>query len=185
MSADAHGGLYKGYTLFNYLPKFNGENAWIPGLDPFTELESWHGAPMATLWRAFNILGSPLVMHPNQLKKDLRELQDLYQERITADDLDELGDAEVGDNTERSNELEGSPGEDAPNSQTLDGSAPNRAESSDMPGTASSDAPNPGGGYILIRNARDSSAVDSAVEISSDTSQQPQKTTQFASNARQ
>lgn len=77
------------------------------------------------------------------------------------------------------------PGDDAPNSQTLGGSAPNRAESSGMPGTASSDAPNPGGGYILIRNARASSAVDSAVEVSSDTSQQPQKTTQFASNARQ
>jgi hypothetical protein len=88
-------------------------------------------------------------MLPNQLKKDLRELQDLYQKRITADDLDEPGDAEVGDNTERSNELEGSPGEDAPNSQTLGGSAPNRAESSGMPCTASSDAPNPGGGYIF------------------------------------
>ena len=129
---------------------------------------------MAALWRAFNILGNPLVM-----------LQDLYQRRIMIDDLDELGDAEVGDNTEHSNELEGLPGDDAPNSQTLGGSAPNRAESSGMPGTASSDAPNPGGGYILIRNARASSAVDSAVEVSSDTSQQPQKTTQFASNARQ
>ena len=51
---------------------------------------------MAALWRAFNILGNPLVMLPDQLKKDLRELQDLYQRRITTDDLDELGDAEVG-----------------------------------------------------------------------------------------
>jgi len=71
---------------------------------------------MAALWRAFNILGNPLVMLPDKLKKDLRELQDLYQRRITADDLDEPGDAETGDNTERSNELESSPGEDAPNS---------------------------------------------------------------------
>lgn len=69
--------------------------------------------------------------------------------------------------------------------QTLGGSAPSWAENSGMPGTVSSDAPNPGGGYILIRNGRASSAVDSAVEVSSDTSQQPQKTTQFASNAMQ
>lgn len=101
---------------------------------------------MAALWRVFNILGNPLVMLPNQLKKDLRELQDLYQRRITVNDLDELGDAEVGDNTERSNELEGSPGEDASNSRSLGGSAPNMAGGSGVPGTASNDAPNPGGG---------------------------------------
>ena len=100
------------------------------------------------------------------------------------DDLDELGDAEVGDNTERSNELEGSPGEDASNSWSLGGSTPNMVGNSGVPGAASNDAPNPGGGYILSRNARASSAVDSAVDISSDTSQEPHKTMQFSNNAR-
>lgn len=123
---------------------------------------------MAALWRAFNILGNPLVM-----------LQDLYQRRIMIDDLDELGDAEVGDNTEHSNELEGSPGEDASNSRFLGGSAPSMVGNSGVPGTASNDVPNPGGGYILSQDARASSAVDSAVDISSDTSQEPHKTMQF------
>ena len=134
---------------------------------------------MAALWRAFNILSNPLVMLPDQLKKDSRELQGLYQKRIMIDDLDELGDAEVGDNTERSNELEGSPGEDASNSWSLGGSTPNMVGNSGVPGAASNDAPNPGGGYILSQDARASSAVDSAVDISSDTSQEPHKTMQF------
>lgn len=118
-------------------------------------------------------------MLPDQLEKDLGELQDLYQRRIIIDDLDELGDAEVGDNTERSNELEGSPGEDASNSRTLGGSAPSRVGNSGVPGTASNDAPNPSRGYILSQNARTSSPVDSAVDISSDTSQEPYKIMQF------
>lgn len=64
MGAGAHGGLYKRYTLFDYLPKFNGEYAWIPGLDPFTEPGSWHGAPMAALWR---------VQHSGQSASDASE----------------------------------------------------------------------------------------------------------------
>ena len=80
--------------------------------------------------------------------------------------------------------MEGSPGEDASNSRFLGGSAANMAGSNGVPGAASNDASNPSGGYILNLNARAGSAIDSAVNISLDTSQGPHKTMQFTGNAR-
>jgi hypothetical protein len=46
--------------IHDYFPRFGPNNTWIPGLGPFQEPESRHGAPMAALWRAFLILGNPL-----------------------------------------------------------------------------------------------------------------------------
>lgn len=51
-----------------------------------------HGRAVARVQHS----GQSLVMLPDKLKKDLREVQDLYQRRIMTDDLDELGDAKVG-----------------------------------------------------------------------------------------
>ncbi|OCK94790.1 uncharacterized protein K441DRAFT_110680 [Cenococcum geophilum 1.58] len=77
VGADAHGGLYKRYTLFDYLPNSTGKMHGYP--DPVLLRSRSRGTVLP--WPhcgAFNILGNPLVMLPNQLKKDLRELQGLY-----------------------------------------------------------------------------------------------------------
>ena len=57
---EAGGGLYWRYTLRDFFP-INADKSFIPGLGPFKEPGLWHGAPMAALKRAFQILGDPVV----------------------------------------------------------------------------------------------------------------------------
>ncbi|KAJ9634076.1 hypothetical protein H2199_009107 [Coniosporium tulheliwenetii] len=71
---DACGGLYQRYMLHDYLSTIlpRDPNATLP-------LKSWHGAPMASLRRTFQIHGDPLsgaiLVDQREL---LRKLQDLY-----------------------------------------------------------------------------------------------------------
>ena len=76
------GGLYWRHTLSNYFPQSDQDNSWIPNRGPFQEPEPWHGAPMAAMWRAFFILGSPMCGIPDEEVRLLRNLQDLYKRKI-------------------------------------------------------------------------------------------------------
>ena len=70
----AGGGLYQRYMLHDFLPTIISYNdiTTLP-------LKSWHGAPMASLRRTFQIYGDPLSgAIPAQQREQLRKLQDLY-----------------------------------------------------------------------------------------------------------
>ncbi|KAK5312768.1 hypothetical protein LTR93_011189 [Exophiala xenobiotica] len=79
---DASGGLYWRYTLRGYFP-VNADKSFIPGLGPFKEPGSWHGAPMAALKRVFQILGDPTIEgFPDQQLEYLWKLRKLYSRNI-------------------------------------------------------------------------------------------------------
>lgn len=79
---DASGGLYWRYTLRDYFP-VNADKSFIPGLGPFQQPGVWHGAPMATLRRAFQILGDPGIEGiPEEQLEKLWELRKLYSRKI-------------------------------------------------------------------------------------------------------
>ena len=76
------GGLYWRYTLRDYFPKFGQDRSWIPGKGPFKEPESWHGDPLAAIWRGFLTLGNPFCRLPHKERKQLEELCELYRREI-------------------------------------------------------------------------------------------------------
>ncbi|TKA61113.1 hypothetical protein B0A49_12752 [Cryomyces minteri] len=79
---DACGGQYWRYTLRDYFP-VNADKSFIPGLGPFKEPGLWHGAPMAALKRAFQILGDPVVKGiPEEQMNALWELRKLYAREV-------------------------------------------------------------------------------------------------------
>jgi hypothetical protein len=79
---DASCGLYWRYTLRDYFP-VNADKSFIPGLGPFKEPGVWHGAPMAALRRAFQIVGDPSVEGiPEEQLEKLWELRKLYSKKI-------------------------------------------------------------------------------------------------------
>ncbi|KAK4920750.1 hypothetical protein LTR66_016714 [Elasticomyces elasticus] len=98
LSSDACGGQYWRYTLRDYFP-VNADKSFIPGLGPFKEPGLWHGAPMAALRRAFQVVGDPVVegILEEQVNA-LWELRKLYsrkveignQDRPTPNDGDEV-----------------------------------------------------------------------------------------------
>ena len=68
----AVGGLYRRMIL----RPFAGINAI--GEDPRYPPKPWHGCPLASLTRAFHSLGSQAHLFPQEVRQDLRDLQDLY-----------------------------------------------------------------------------------------------------------
>ncbi|KAL2349885.1 hypothetical protein BJ546DRAFT_957135 [Cryomyces antarcticus] len=79
---DACGGQYWRYTLRDYFP-VNADKSFIPGFGPFKEPGLWHGAPMAALKRAFQVLGDPDVEGiPEEQMNALRELRKLYSKTV-------------------------------------------------------------------------------------------------------
>ncbi|KAL9596823.1 MAG: hypothetical protein Q9219_005537 [cf. Caloplaca sp. 3 TL-2023] len=65
----AVGGLYR--KLFFHSRDMVGEVAKFPP-------KPWHGCPLTALHRAFNCLGSQSHLFPDDIKQQLRKLQDLY-----------------------------------------------------------------------------------------------------------
>ena len=98
LSQDDSGGLNWRYTLRDYFP-VNADKTFIPGLGPFKEPGIWHGAPMAALKRAFQILGDPSVegITEEQLES-LWKLRKLYSRKLLAIDTtnSDLGSARSG-----------------------------------------------------------------------------------------
>jgi hypothetical protein len=79
---NATGGQYWRYTLRDYFP-VNADKSFIPGLGPFKDPGIWHGAPMAALRRAFQVLGDPVVEGiPEEQLNALWELRHLYSRRV-------------------------------------------------------------------------------------------------------
>ena len=60
----ACGGLYLRYTLYDYFPDLGQRKSWIRDRGPFQEPDAWHGAPMATIWRAFSRPRKSVMLHP-------------------------------------------------------------------------------------------------------------------------
>ncbi|KAJ9653321.1 hypothetical protein H2201_009153 [Coniosporium apollinis] len=82
LPTDACGGQYWRYTLRDYFP-INADKSFIPGLGPFKEPGLWHGAPMAALRRAFQVLGDPVVEGiPEEQMNALWELRKLYSRKV-------------------------------------------------------------------------------------------------------
>jgi hypothetical protein len=91
LSPEADGGLYWRYTLRDYFPTLmNTDKSFIPGLGPSKKPGVWHGAPMAALRRAFQVLGDPTVEGiPEEQLKQLWELRKLYARKLAPADLAE------------------------------------------------------------------------------------------------
>ncbi|KAJ9634899.1 hypothetical protein H2199_008763 [Coniosporium tulheliwenetii] len=88
LSSDACGGQYWRYTLRDYFP-VNADKSFIPGLGPFKEPGLWHGAPMAALRRAFQVLGDPVVEGiPEEQMNALWELRKLYSRKVETGNQD-------------------------------------------------------------------------------------------------
>ncbi|KAK4994801.1 hypothetical protein LTR66_005242 [Elasticomyces elasticus] len=86
------GGLYQRYMLHDYL-------STILPRDPNTTLalKSWHGAPMASLRRTFQIYGDPLSgAIPVDQRELLRKLQDLYMRLAPSRSEDDVEERATG-----------------------------------------------------------------------------------------
>jgi hypothetical protein len=80
-----------------FFPKL-GQPAFVPGAGSFPDPETWHGAPMAALRRAFLVLGSPFLQGiPKGTKHMLRTLLDLYSDDISNNDIVEIDDHNSAD----------------------------------------------------------------------------------------
>ena len=85
----AYGGLYMSYVLRDYFPRLVGNPEVKPGISPITNNpKPWHGDPMASLEKAFKVLGQQPNVFPREVRTMLWELLGLYCEN---DDLSDQG----------------------------------------------------------------------------------------------
>jgi len=92
--AASGGGLYTRIVLNDFLPEYPGRAPFEPGLSEYGATKPWAGSPMAALQRAV-IMMRRLNLRgiPRDIRKGLRDLQDIYSEPI---DLNEVGDSDDG-----------------------------------------------------------------------------------------
>ena len=84
IDADLFGSFYYYYTLYDYFLELR-QSAFKPELGLFAAPKLWHGAPIAALCRAFQIVANPLLKGiPHDIVKDLNILAQLYQQDVLA-----------------------------------------------------------------------------------------------------
>ncbi|EON69692.1 hypothetical protein W97_08952 [Coniosporium apollinis CBS 100218] len=177
------GGLYLRYTLYDYFPRLGQSSAWIPGLRPFQEPESWHGAPMAAIWRASLILGNPLCGIPFKEARLLGELRDLYKRKISVSTTGT--GAAVGGDREGGERQEDHLGPGT-HTDTLNRVGQAQARGGDIT-TPTGDTQRLSGEDLNARGGADAwgSTVDSAIDLASDSSkrrgQEPKPSKDYAS----
>lgn len=158
---EACGGKYLRYTLRDYFPKL-GQHDWIPGLGPLQEPELEHGALIAALRRAFQVVGDPLVGGiPDECRQSLRELQDLYMKPVQQ--TNPAAEANIREDNE-------------PSSEDGSGDAPNTGSSADPNTTLPADGLGRGGAYIVKGGSgRQGNVEDDSQNLASQPSRQPWK----------
>lgn len=87
----------------DFLPQYPGRVAFRPGLSEYGGVKSWTGSPMASLQRAVLMLRKlTLSGIPREIRCALRELQDIYNERLDVGggDSSNISDESDIENTE-------------------------------------------------------------------------------------